>query len=69
MHTSPSTFIKSFISFDSSFFLVFGHLLGVGFFNSLKGILTHKQDFFLIFFNDIKFILIATIGPIAYLGN
>jgi hypothetical protein len=69
MHTSPSTFIKSFISFDSSFLQVFGCLLGIGFFDSLKGILIHKQDFFLILFGGIGFISITTIGPITYLGN
>jgi hypothetical protein len=67
MHTSPFTFIKSFISFDSSLLQMFGYLSGVGFFDSIKGILIHKQDFLLIFFNGIGFILIATINPIAYL--
>jgi len=49
MHTSPSTFIESFISFDPSFLQMFGCLLCVGFFDSLKGILIHEQDFFQIF--------------------
>jgi hypothetical protein len=48
---------------------MFGHLSGVGFFDSVKIILTHKHDFLLIFFSGIGFISIATIGPIAYLGN
>jgi hypothetical protein len=48
---------------------MFGRLLGVGFFDSLKEILTHKQHFFLISLGGIGFILTTTIGPIAYLGN
>jgi hypothetical protein len=42
--TPPSsTFIESFISFNSSFLQMFGHLLGLGSFDSPKGPLALKQ--------------------------
>jgi len=44
-------------------------LLGQGSFDSLQGLLYHKQTFFFITFNGIEFILIATITLITYLGN
>jgi hypothetical protein len=67
--TPPSsTFIKSFISFDSSLLQVFIPFLGLGSFDNLEGPLTHKQTFLLITFSGIRFTLMATIVPIAYLG-
>jgi hypothetical protein len=45
--TFPSfTFTKSFISFDSSFLQLFGHLLGLGSFDSLERPLARKQTSF-----------------------
>jgi hypothetical protein len=64
-----STFIKTLISFDSLLFQLFGHLLGPRFFDSLKGLLTHKQLFFTITFGGIGLILIATITLGAYLKS
>ncbi len=64
-----STFIKSLISFDSSFHKVFGRLLDPGSFNSLKRLLTHKQSSFPITFSGIKLILTSTITPITYLRS
>ncbi len=61
-----STFIKSFISFDSSFLQVFGCYLGPNFFNSLEGPLACKQIFFLITFGGVKFLLTTTIAPTTY---
>jgi hypothetical protein len=67
--TPPSsTFIEP-ILFNSSFFQMFRHLLGLESFDNLKGSLTCKQTSFLITFGGIKFILIATIAPVAYLGS
>jgi hypothetical protein len=40
---------------------VFGRFLGLGFFDSLEGLLAHKQDFILITFADIELILTITI--------
>jgi len=68
--TPPSsTFIESLISFDSSFHKMFGHLLGLGSFDSLKGILVHKQTSFLITFGGIELISTSTIAPTTYLGS
>jgi len=65
---SSSTFVKTFISFDSSLFQMFGHLLGPGSFDSL-GLLTHKQSSFTITFGGIGFIPIATITLTTYLKS
>jgi len=64
-----STFIESLSFFEYSFFEMFGHLLGLKSFYSLKWPLTCKQAFLLITFGGIKFILTTTITPMAYLGN
>jgi hypothetical protein len=48
---------------------MFRHLLSPRSFDSLKGLLAHKQVFFLITFDGIRFILIATIALVAYLVN
>ncbi len=63
-----STFIESFISFDSSLLQMFGHLLGLGSFDSPKGLIAHKQASLPIIFGGMKFILIVIIALIAYLG-
>ncbi len=68
--TPPSsTFIKSFISFDSYILQVFRCLLGPISFDNLKGLVTNKQASFLITFGGIKIIPITTIAPTAYFGN
>jgi hypothetical protein len=64
-----STFIKSLISFDSSFFQMFGHLLGLGSFDSPKRFIAHKQASLPIIFDGIKFILIVIIALITYLKS
>jgi len=61
--------IESFTSFDSSFFQIFGRLLGPRSFDNPKKLLTHKQTSFPITFGDIGFILTATIAPTTYLRN
>ncbi len=48
---------------------MFGHLLGLGFFDILKGLLTHKQTSLPITLGGIKLILTSTIAPINYLGS
>jgi hypothetical protein len=48
---------------------MFKCFLGPRSFDSLKGLLAYNQTSFPITFGDIGFILIATIVPIAYLGN
>jgi hypothetical protein len=65
---SSSTFIESFVSFDSSFQML-KCFLGQGSFDSLEGPLYHKQTFFLITYNGIEFIRTATITLITYLWN
>ncbi len=68
--TLPSfTFIKSFISFDSSFHKMFGHFLHPRSFDSLERLLAHKQASLPITFDGVGFISTSTITPIAYLGN
>ncbi len=68
--TPPSsTFIKSFISFDSSFHKVFGHFLGPGSFESPEGPLVHKQASFPITFDGVGLILTSTITLVTYLGS
>jgi len=64
-----STFIKSFISFDSSLLQMFERLLGLGSFNSPKGPLAHKQACLPITFGGIELISTSTIAPTTYLGN
>ncbi len=64
-----STFIESFIYFDSFFLQVFGHLLGLRSFDNLEGPLAHKQASLPIAFSGIRFISTATIIPTTYLGN
>jgi hypothetical protein len=64
-----SIFIELFISFNSSLHKVFGHLLGLGSFNSLEGPLAHKQASLPITFDGIRLILTSTIAPVAYLGS
>jgi len=64
-----STFIKSLISFDFSFFQMFGHLLGLSSFDSPKGPLVRKQVSLLITFNGVRLILTLTIALEAYLGK
>ncbi len=60
--TPPSsTFIETFISFDSSFFKIFRHFLGFKSFDSPKGLLTCKQFFLQITFGGISFIPTSTI--------
>ncbi len=66
---SSCTFIKSPISYDSSFHKVFGCLLGPGSFDSPKGPLACKQASLPITFDSVKFISTSTITPIAYLGS
>jgi hypothetical protein len=68
--TLPSfTFIKSFISFNSSLHKMFRCLLGPRSFNSPKRPLVHKQASFPITFNGVMFISTFTIAPTTYLGN
>ncbi len=64
-----STFINSFISFDSSLLQMFGCLLGPWSLNSLKRPLVCKHASPLITFNGIELIPMATITPTTYLGN
>ncbi len=66
---SSSTFIKYFISFDSSLLQMFERLLGLGSFNSPKGPLAHKQACLPITFSGIELISTSTIAPTTYLGN
>jgi hypothetical protein len=63
------TFIKSIIFLDSSLHKMFGRLLGPRPFDSLEGLLAHKQASFPITFGGAGPILTFTITPIAYLGN
>jgi hypothetical protein len=46
---------------------MFRHLLSPRSFNSLEGLLVHKQVSFLITFDGVRFILIATIALVIYL--
>jgi len=62
-----STYIKSLISFDSSFHKVFGHLSGSRSFDSPKGPLARKQTSLPITFNDVKLISTFTVTPVDYL--
>jgi hypothetical protein len=48
---------------------VFGHLLGLGSFNSLEGLLAHKQVSLPITFSGVEHILTSTIALIGYLGS
>ncbi len=64
-----SIFTKSFISFHFSFLQVFGCLLGLGSFDSLKRPLIHKQNSLPITFNGVGLILTSTITPVVYLGS
>jgi len=48
---------------------MFGLLLGLGFFDSPKLCLTHKQTSLPIIVCDIELILTMTIAPITYLRN
>jgi hypothetical protein len=48
---------------------VFGHLLGLGSFDSLEEPLACKQAFLPITFGNIGFILTITIAPTTYLGS
>jgi len=66
---SSSTFIESFISFDSSLLQMFERLLGPRSFNSPKGPLAHKQACFPITFGGIELISTSTIAPTTYLRN
>jgi hypothetical protein len=47
---------------------VFGRLLGLGSFDSLKGPLVHKQTSFPITFGGVGLISTFTIAPTTYLG-
>jgi hypothetical protein len=68
--TPPSSiFTESLISFDYSLLQVFGRLLGLGSFDSPKGLLVHKQTSLLITLNGVKFISTSTIALVAYLGS
>jgi hypothetical protein len=60
--TPSSTFIKSFISFDSSLHKVFGCFLGPGSFDSHEGFLIHKQASLPITFSGVEFISTFTIA-------
>jgi hypothetical protein len=64
-----STFIKFFISFDSSLHKVFGPLLGPGSFDNLEGPLAHKQASLRIIFKGVELISTSIIAPIVYLRN
>ncbi len=61
--------LESLIYFDSSLHKIFGHLLGLGSFDSPNGPLIHKQTSFPISFNGVKLILTSTIALTAYLRN
>jgi hypothetical protein len=68
--TPPSsTFIKSFISFDSYILQVFRRLLGPISFDNLEGLVANKQASLPITFGGIKIIPITTIAPTSYLRN
>ncbi len=67
-YTPPFTFINSLISFYSSF-QIFGHLLNLRSFDSLKGSLTCKHAFLPTVFSGIGLIPIATIILATYLRN
>jgi hypothetical protein len=69
MHTSFSTFIDSFVSFDFSFLQVFGHLLDPRSFHSLEGPLIHRHASLPINFKGIRLISITTIAPTTYLRS
>ncbi len=65
--TPPSlTFIDSLISFDSSLFQMFRHLLGLRSFDSLEGPIFHKQAFLLIILASIGLISTSTTAPTTY---
>ncbi len=64
-----STFIKSFISFDSSLHKVFGTLLGPRSFDNLERPLAHKQASLRIIFKGVELISTSIIAPIVYLRN
>jgi len=64
-----STFIKSLVSFDSSFLKMFGCFLGPRSFDSPKGPLIHKEAYLPIAFGGIKLIQTTTIIVITYLGS
>jgi len=68
--TPPSsTFIKSFISFDSSFHKMFRCLLGLGSFDSRKRFLARKQTSFPITFGGFGVIVTSTITLTTYLRS
>jgi len=68
--TPPSsTFVESLISFNSSPFQVFQHLLGLGSFDSLEGLLACKWASLPKTFSGIMFISTFTIAPTTYLGS
>jgi hypothetical protein len=48
---------------------VFIHLLGPGSFESLKGLIVHKQASLSITFDGVRLIVTLTIAPITYLRN
>jgi hypothetical protein len=64
-----SIFIELFISFNSSVHKVFGHLLGLGSFDSLEGPLAHKHASLPITFGGIRLMSTSTIAPVAYIGS
>jgi hypothetical protein len=63
------TFTKSLISFDFSLLQMFGHLLGLGSFDSLEGFIVCKQISFLITFGGVELISTSTITPTSYLRD
>ncbi len=64
-----STFIKSFISFDSFLHKMFGHLFSLGSFDSPERPLVCKQASLPITFGGIRFISTSTIAPTTYLES
>jgi hypothetical protein len=69
MHTSHFHLHKVPYFFYSSFLQMFGCFLGLGSFNSPKGVIACKEAYFLIAFGGIKLIRTTTIIAIAYLGS
>ncbi len=63
------TFIKSFISFDSTFHKVFGCFLNPRSFDSPKRPLVRKQASLPITFNGVRLILTFTIALTTYSGS
>ncbi len=61
--------LESLIYFDFSLHKIFGHLLGLGSFDSPNGPLTHKQASFPITFGGVELILTSIITLVTYLGN